>query len=890
MHISKRYYSVVLFLALSVIFHQPLSAQYTYMYGMTQSGGSYGKGAIIKFNPTTNKDSLEWSFGNGTDGASPTGDLTFDEDNGMLYGMTYSGGSTGYGAIIRFNTKTKTDSVVWNFGNPGDGQNPEGSLIYDRDNGLFYGMTSNGGLGYGEIISFNPVTNKDSAVWIFGNGTDAKAPYGNLFYYPGNGMLYGMTAYGGTLGKGAIFRFNPVTNKDTVLWNLGSGTDGVSPYGSLIYLKDSNQFYGLTSLGGIHTAGAIISFNPVTNRDSLLWSFYSPTDGSAPYGDLVYDKTRNVFYAMPLAGGAYLYGTIIKFDPVKDTDYLLSSFGARPDAEKGYGNLVYDWMNGYYYGMTLQGGSVGLGSGDGTIIRLNPTSGSKSVVWNFGSGSDGIYPHGSLIFFNPSILPMRDSISSSSNVSCYGDSNGSATIGVINGTTPYTYSWSTLPVQTNATASGLSAGSYTVTIVDSNGFERKAYVTITQPPVITDTQSIQTCSGNKITIGIHTYDSAGTYVDTLTALNGCDSIVTTKLTYYPYNGFDLTGALYICIDTPSASNVSVEACIYNSRCLSVNGTLKLLLDTALHINNLVADTAAIISGDTLIWHYDSLSEVGKTHCVTLTGSIDSLFPSGDSVFASLFVTPVAGDSVPANNAITYWVKPSNPLCVGYPYDPNEKSVFPEGTISVSQQLHYTIHFQNTGTGIAKNVIVVDTLSPYLDPTTLKVISSSSIENTTITGNIVTFELDNINLPDTAMSKTYSIGIIQYTIKPMSNDSPGDVIPNTAGIYFDANPVIITNTTIDSIPHNIPLSLDNIPALLNIACFPNPFTTTTNVIFNTLGKHYLEIDDVTGRRLKIINCTGKQYKLNSEGLDKGIYFLKAFDKNQRYISTIKLILQ
>jgi N-acetylneuraminic acid mutarotase len=41
------------------------------------------------------------------------------------------------------------------------------------------------------------------------------------------------------------------------------------------------------------------------------------------------------------------------------------------------------------------------------------------------------------------------------------------------------------------------------------------------------------CSGNSITIGQHTYSSAGTYIDTLTTYNGCDSIVTTSLTVNP---------------------------------------------------------------------------------------------------------------------------------------------------------------------------------------------------------------------------------------------------------------------------------------------------------------------------------------------------------------------
>ena len=236
-------------------------------------------------------------------------------------------------------------------------------------------------------------------------------------------------------------------------------------------------------------------------------------------------------------------------------------------------------------------------------------------------------------------------------------------------------------------------------------------------------------------------------------------------------GFDLTGNLSVCIDTPGFSNASIQACIFNNMCQAQNGTLKLVLDTAIHIFSTVSDSAAHVSGDTLIWNYRNLSDTGKIYCVTLNGSVSSL-PSGDSVFASMFITPLTSDLVPGNNNVTYWVKPFPYNCVGLPFDPNEKSVFPEGTISATQQLTYTIHFQNTGTSVAHNVVVIDTLSPNVDPTTLKIISSSSELTTSIIGgNTVRFTFSGIDLPDTATSKITSIGVVQYTINPIASVSP-----------------------------------------------------------------------------------------------------------------------
>jgi gliding motility-associated-like protein len=67
------------------------------------------------------------------------------------------------------------------------------------------------------------------------------------------------------------------------------------------------------------------------------------------------------------------------------------------------------------------------------------------------------------------------------NVLCFGSATGSAKATPTGGTAPYTYSWNTIPVKTTATAAGLTAGNYTVTVTDFNGCSAIADVIITQP-------------------------------------------------------------------------------------------------------------------------------------------------------------------------------------------------------------------------------------------------------------------------------------------------------------------------------------------------------------------------------------------------------------------------
>ncbi len=132
------------------------------------------------------------------------------------------------------------------------------------------------------------------------------------------------------------------------------------------------------------------------------------------------------------------------------------------------------------------------------------------------------------------------------NVSCNGGTNGSATVTATGGTGAYTYSWSPTG-GTAATASGLTAGTYTVTVTDANSCTTTESVTITQPsPLVASNggQTDVTCNGlnnGSATVtatggsGSYTYSwspsggtaatatglSPGTYTVTVTDGNSC---------------------------------------------------------------------------------------------------------------------------------------------------------------------------------------------------------------------------------------------------------------------------------------------------------------------------------------------------------------------------------
>ncbi|MCF8465304.1 MAG: gliding motility-associated C-terminal domain-containing protein [Flavobacteriales bacterium] len=85
---------------------------------------------------------------------------------------------------------------------------------------------------------------------------------------------------------------------------------------------------------------------------------------------------------------------------------------------------------------------------------------------------------------------------------CVGSTDGTATAFVANSTVNYQFSWNTTPVQNGATASGLSAGTYTVTATDPQGCLGVASVTIGALPAVNADagDDVTICAGQSVTL------------------------------------------------------------------------------------------------------------------------------------------------------------------------------------------------------------------------------------------------------------------------------------------------------------------------------------------------------------------------------------------------------
>ena len=72
----------------------------------------------------------------------------------------------------------------------------------------------------------------------------------------------------------------------------------------------------------------------------------------------------------------------------------------------------------------------------------------------------------------------------STNITCNGLTDGTATATVTGGTPNYSYLWNDANAQTTATATNLSAGTYTVTITDDNNCTTTGSISIVEPTLL----------------------------------------------------------------------------------------------------------------------------------------------------------------------------------------------------------------------------------------------------------------------------------------------------------------------------------------------------------------------------------------------------------------------
>jgi uncharacterized repeat protein (TIGR03803 family) len=368
------------------------------LFGVTRRGGAFENGTIFSLSVDGTEFTTLKSFNRSLDGGAPNGGLIQGHD-GDFYGMASSGGHYGNGTIFKISADGAGFTVLKSLAYSTDGANPQGSLLQGSD-GLLYGMTRFGGADQGGTVFKLAADGTGFTVFKSFIYSEASAfpsypatPLGGLLQ-GSDGSLYGMTSDGGEYGSGAgaIFRLATDGGGFTVLKSFVA-EDGASPYSSLVRGSDGG-WYGTTRVGGKHGGGIVFRTDADGTGFTVLKSFESPTGDSpfGPEGNLI-EARDGKFYGVTTYGGQFRRGAIFSI-AADGTDFTVvksfSRFGE--DGANPRGGLIQG-RDGDFYGMAQNGGQYG----GGTIFRLSEDGLTFTVLKSFDRSTEGAFPAGNLL-------------------------------------------------------------------------------------------------------------------------------------------------------------------------------------------------------------------------------------------------------------------------------------------------------------------------------------------------------------------------------------------------------------------------------------------------------------------------------------------------------------
>ncbi len=272
----------------------------------------------------------------------------------------------------------------------------------------------------------------------------------------------------------------------------------------------------------------------------------------------------------------------------------------------------------------------------------------------------------------------------------------------------------------------------------------------------------------------------------------------------------------------------------------------------------------VINGQRLQWAYANLLP-NHSGSIMLHLLPDSTAVLGNYLNSTLAIAPL-NDTIPTNNVVSLHQLLSNS------WDPNEKLAEPSGLIAAGTTINYTIHFQNTGNAAAANVVVIDVLDANLDILSFHLIGASHLVNMSMSENgKATFTFYNIQLPDSGSDFAGSNGYVSFSIKTKTALAAGTTINNEAGIIFDTNPAILTNTTTNIIQTTTGVNTINLNAT-SLMAYPNPTSGFVQFVFTNTSKEKasLKITSIDGKTTLTKSAIASGDRVDVSSLATGVY--------------------
>ena len=353
------------------------------LYASQPQSGRYGHGSVFSVDTTSGSEAGIYDF---TGGPSTFLYQTITnpgliQANGRLFGVSPNGGAYGNGSLFQTTIATGSTAPLYSFTGNLDGGIPRGRVLLK--NNVLYGGSSESSGFFGKLFAFSLATHTLSDIFTFSDKNGFSADHGLVPY---GGLLYGVAAH-------SLFSVDPATGAFTTLQALGSTTDNVVPSSRLLLL--GGALFGTVQTGPAGPNGAVFKYDIAAGAYSVLHSFTAANDGQDPQAGLT--ALGGKLYGTTSQGGTGS-GTVYSVDPVTGAEAVLHAFGSQStDGSAPAGGLVA--LGGFLYGTTSAGGKAN----QGTIFRLDRTTGKAVTIYSFKGAADGSTPAGDLIAVGPAI-------------------------------------------------------------------------------------------------------------------------------------------------------------------------------------------------------------------------------------------------------------------------------------------------------------------------------------------------------------------------------------------------------------------------------------------------------------------------------------------------------
>jgi uncharacterized repeat protein (TIGR03803 family) len=302
------------------------------LYGTAENGGGLGHGTVFAVNTNgtgfTNLYSFKGASGpplqppTNSDGDLPIAGVILSGNT--LYGTANQGGVFGNGTVFRVNTDGTGFTNLHSFtalssvfsGTNSDGAQPYAGLVLSGS--TLYGTTQlGGGSSNGTVFAVNIAGTGFTNLHSFtaragpsGTNSDGAGSLADLIV-SGN-TLYGTAEFGGSSGRGTVFKLNTdgtgFTNLHSFTANL---SDSYYPEAGLTF--SGNTLYGTAAYGGTSGSGTVFKVNTDGTGFTNLYSFTAlnnstNSDGRYPDVDLI--LSGNALYGTAAGGGSSGQGTV----------------------------------------------------------------------------------------------------------------------------------------------------------------------------------------------------------------------------------------------------------------------------------------------------------------------------------------------------------------------------------------------------------------------------------------------------------------------------------------------------------------------------------------------------------------------------------------------------